>query len=232
MPSPTTATPESHPDCRADRIQIVALRPGEARSTGLPSRAIAPGLAAYGDHQIRSEFSSSSRALRCGRVCGHCATLCFQISKNRADEISPRISDLIVGLFEDWLWLDERIETVTHEIEEISQNEANCELPPRDECSRRRSAHLDRGVGTARPSASSAGGVQARLNKYFATGGRGLLGHRPMARHETVETTLTYLHAHLEPNEAALAKLLWIEPAPVSSRWPDRPDRPGVLAAE
>lgn len=34
--------------------------------------------------------------------------------------------DLIVGLYEDWLWLDERIETVSREIEEISQNEANC----------------------------------------------------------------------------------------------------------
>ena len=35
------------------------------------------------------------------------------------------MSDLIVGLYEDWLWLDERIETVSREIEEISQNEAN-----------------------------------------------------------------------------------------------------------
>jgi transposase len=36
------------------------------------------------------------------------------------------MSDLIVGLYEDWLWLDERIETVSREIEEISQQEANC----------------------------------------------------------------------------------------------------------
>ena len=50
----------------------------------------------------------------------------FEILKNREDEISPRMSDLIVGLYEDWLWLDERIETVTKEIEEISQREANC----------------------------------------------------------------------------------------------------------
>ncbi|WP_085024753.1 IS110 family transposase [Ensifer aridi] len=50
----------------------------------------------------------------------------FQILKNREDEISPRMSALIVGLYEDWLWLDERIETVSREIEEISQNEANC----------------------------------------------------------------------------------------------------------
>lgn len=31
-----------------------------------------------------------------------------------------------MGLYEDWLWLDERIETISREIEEISQNEANC----------------------------------------------------------------------------------------------------------
>ncbi|RUV52878.1 hypothetical protein EOA27_19275 [Mesorhizobium sp. M2A.F.Ca.ET.037.01.1.1] len=50
----------------------------------------------------------------------------FAILENRADEISPRMSDPIVGLYEDWLWLDELIETVSQEIEEISQNEANC----------------------------------------------------------------------------------------------------------
>ena len=30
------------------------------------------------------------------------------------------MSDLIVGLYEDWLWLDERIEALTGEIEQIS----------------------------------------------------------------------------------------------------------------
>jgi len=50
----------------------------------------------------------------------------FAILKNREDEISPRMSDLIVGLYEDWLWLDERIETITGEIEEISKREVNC----------------------------------------------------------------------------------------------------------
>jgi transposase len=48
------------------------------------------------------------------------------ILKNRAEEISPRMSTLIVGLFEDWLQLDERIETVSREIEAISRQEANC----------------------------------------------------------------------------------------------------------
>jgi transposase len=50
----------------------------------------------------------------------------FEILKNRADEISARMSQLIVGLYEDWLWLDERIEAVAKEIEETSQSEANC----------------------------------------------------------------------------------------------------------
>ncbi len=37
------------------------------------------------------------------------------------------MSDLIVGLNEDWLWLDERIESITGEIEMISKAEANCQ---------------------------------------------------------------------------------------------------------
>lgn len=50
----------------------------------------------------------------------------FTILEQRADEISPRMQDLIVGLYEDWLWLDERIESATSEIELISKREANC----------------------------------------------------------------------------------------------------------
>ena len=50
----------------------------------------------------------------------------FEILKNRKDEISPRMADLIVGLYQDWLWLDERIEAVSCEIEKIGQNEVNC----------------------------------------------------------------------------------------------------------
>lgn len=33
---------------------------------------------------------------------------------------------LILGLYEDWLWLDERIEAVSNEIKDISQQEQNC----------------------------------------------------------------------------------------------------------
>lgn len=51
----------------------------------------------------------------------------FAILQNREDEISPRMHDIIVGLYEDWLWLDERIEGTTNEIEMISKREGNCQ---------------------------------------------------------------------------------------------------------
>lgn len=51
----------------------------------------------------------------------------FDILKNRKDEISERMSQIIVGLYEDWLWLDERIESTTTEIELISKRETNCQ---------------------------------------------------------------------------------------------------------
>src|SRR5258705_4376142 len=51
----------------------------------------------------------------------------FAILENRKDEISPRMAKLILGLYEDWCGLDKRIETVTGEIEELSQVEAECQ---------------------------------------------------------------------------------------------------------
>ena len=48
------------------------------------------------------------------------------ILQNREDEISPRMRDIITGLYEDWIWLDGRIDTTTAEIESISQSEENC----------------------------------------------------------------------------------------------------------
>lgn len=51
----------------------------------------------------------------------------FVILQNRESEISPRMNDIIVGLYEDWLWLDERIEGITNDIEKISRTEVNCE---------------------------------------------------------------------------------------------------------
>jgi transposase len=37
----------------------------------------------------------------------------FAILDNRKEEISPRTARLIRGLYDDWCWLDEHIETVT-----------------------------------------------------------------------------------------------------------------------
>lgn len=48
------------------------------------------------------------------------------ILDTREEEISPRMRTILVGLYEDWLWLDERIETVSAEIAEISTTEPNC----------------------------------------------------------------------------------------------------------
>ena len=50
----------------------------------------------------------------------------FAILENRKEEISPRTATLIHGLYEDWCCLDKRIETVTGEIEQLSQAEARC----------------------------------------------------------------------------------------------------------
>ena len=50
----------------------------------------------------------------------------FAILDNHQGKISPRMIDIIVGLYEDWLWLDERIESLTSEIEKISKTESNC----------------------------------------------------------------------------------------------------------
>ncbi|MCZ4274127.1 IS110 family transposase [Maritalea porphyrae] len=48
------------------------------------------------------------------------------ILEQRKDEISLRMRDILLGLRGDWTWLDERIDTVSTEIESISQSEENC----------------------------------------------------------------------------------------------------------
>jgi transposase len=75
-------------------------------------------------NQIRAFLIEQGIAVRVGLRA--LRTSLFDILKNREEEISPRMSELIVGLYEDWLWLDERIETVTRKIEEISQREVDC----------------------------------------------------------------------------------------------------------
>ena len=41
-------------------------------------------------------------------------------------EISPRLRKILIGLYGDWLWLDDRIDTVSKEIGQISRTEENC----------------------------------------------------------------------------------------------------------
>jgi transposase len=65
-------------------------------------------------NQIRAFLIEQGIAVRAGATA--LRNSLFDILKNREDEISPRMSELIVGLYEDWLWLDE----------EISQREGNC----------------------------------------------------------------------------------------------------------
>ena len=48
------------------------------------------------------------------------------ILTKRAAELSTRMTAIIEGLYEDWLWLDKRIDGLTDEIEKISQVEGNC----------------------------------------------------------------------------------------------------------
>jgi len=64
-------------------------------------------------NQIRAFLIEQGIAVRTGSRALRSSL--FEILKNREDEISPRMSELIVGLYEDWLWLDERIETTSRE---------------------------------------------------------------------------------------------------------------------
>lgn len=77
-------------------------------------------------NQIRSFLIEQGIAVRSGARA--LRNSLFEILQNREDEISPRMADLIIGLYEDWLWLDERIETITGEIEKVAQQEPNCRL--------------------------------------------------------------------------------------------------------
>jgi transposase len=75
-------------------------------------------------NQIRAFLIEQGIAVRAGTSALRKSL--FEILKNRKDEVSPRIANLIVGLYEDWLWLDKRIETITSEIKQLSQSEPNC----------------------------------------------------------------------------------------------------------
>jgi transposase len=69
-------------------------------------------------NQIRAFLIEQGIAVRTGSRALRNSLLA--ILENRQDEISPRMGGLIAGLYEDWISLDERIETLTSEIEKIS----------------------------------------------------------------------------------------------------------------
>jgi transposase len=77
-------------------------------------------------NQIRAFLIEQGIAVRTGAKA--LRTSLFEILKNREDEISPRMAELIAGLYEDWIWLDKRVESITAEIEQIAQKEVNCRL--------------------------------------------------------------------------------------------------------
>jgi transposase len=75
-------------------------------------------------NQIRAFLIEQGIAVRAGASALRKSL--FEILKHRKDEISPRMTGLIVGLHEDWLKLNERIDAISGEIEELSRSEANC----------------------------------------------------------------------------------------------------------
>jgi transposase len=75
-------------------------------------------------NQIRAFLIEQGIAVRTGARSLRNSLLA--ILENRQDEISPRMRGLITGLYEDWTFLDERIETIAGEIDQIGEKEANC----------------------------------------------------------------------------------------------------------
>lgn len=76
-------------------------------------------------NQIRALLIERGIAVRSG---AHALrTSLFPALDKHPDEISSGMRDLITGLYEDWLWLDERVEQISGRIEEISNEESDCE---------------------------------------------------------------------------------------------------------
>lgn len=74
-------------------------------------------------NQIRAFLVEQGITVRAGR---HRLQSSFEaILENRRDEISSRMRSVLMGLYGDWLWVDERIKSISSEIEEISRSEEN-----------------------------------------------------------------------------------------------------------
>ncbi len=66
-------------------------------------------------NQIRAFLIEQGITVRAGR---HRLQSSFEaILENRRDEISPRMRSTLLGLYGDWLWVDERIKAISSEIE-------------------------------------------------------------------------------------------------------------------
>ncbi|NIV19055.1 MAG: IS110 family transposase [Woeseiaceae bacterium] len=104
------------PEKSQDQLDLQALHRVRARLVSRRTATI---------NQIRAFLIEQGITVRSGAAALRSSLL--TILENRADEISPRMSDIIVGLYEDWLWLDERIEATTDEIELISKREGHCQ---------------------------------------------------------------------------------------------------------
>jgi transposase len=128
-------------------------------------------------NQIRAFLIEQGLAVRAGARALRKSL--FAILKNRTDEISPRMANLIRGLYEDWCCLDERIETVTREIEELSRVEPKCQrLMSVPGIGPLISTALVAAIGTgeAFDRGRDLGAWLGLVPRQYSTGGRSILG--------------------------------------------------------
>ena len=93
-----------------DQLDLQALHRVRARLVSRRTATI---------NQIRAFLIEQGIAVRSGARA--LRNSLFTILDQRRDEISERMHDIIIGLYEDWLWLDERIESVSGEIDVLSE---------------------------------------------------------------------------------------------------------------
>jgi transposase len=128
-------------------------------------------------NQIRAFLIEQGIAVRAGASALRKSL--FAILENRKDEITPRLAKLIRDLYEDWCGLDERIETVTGEIEQLSRIEPKCQrLMSVPGIGPLISTALVAAVGTgeAFDRGRDLGAWLGLVPRQYSTGGRSILG--------------------------------------------------------
>ncbi len=171
-----------------DQLDLQALHRVRARLVSRRTATI---------NQIRAFLIEQGIAVRSG---AHALRVSlFAILQTREDEISPRMSDIIVGLYEDWLWLDERIESTTSEIELISKREASCQRLMSVPCigpiiSTALVAAI--GTGEAFDRGRDFGAWLGLVPRQYSTGGKPILG-RISKRGSRYLRTLFVQEAHI-----------------------------------